>query len=82
MVYRQMDAMYPGSRFILTVRDADEWLSSMVRHFGWDESPMRKFIYGAGAGGPIGHEALYKERIRRHNGEVVEYFKDRPRICW
>lgn len=78
IVYRQMDELHPGSRFILTVRDEDKWYSSMVRHFGSHGSPMREFLYGAGAGGPIGNEALYKDRLRRHNREVEEYFKDRP----
>jgi hypothetical protein len=76
LVYRKMDAMYPGSRFILTVRDPDKWLSSVVRHFGVDETPIRTVIYGFGS--PIGHEDLYRDRMVRHDQEVLEYFKERP----
>lgn len=34
IVYRELDQKYPGSKFILTIRDTDKWLSSAVRHFG------------------------------------------------
>ena len=37
---------------------------------------MRQLIYGVGH--PKGHEALYRERMLRHNREVAEYFRDRP----
>jgi SAM-dependent methyltransferase len=30
--YRLLDLQYPGSRFILTVRDEDKWLNSRLRH--------------------------------------------------
>ena len=76
VIYREMDAKYPGSKFILTVRDSQSWISSQVRHFGKKNSPMRKWIYGAGC--PQGNEALYLERYERHNNEVAAYFKDRP----
>ena len=74
-----MDELHPGSRFRLTVRDEDKWYS---RHGPGILAAMtarsREFLYGAGAGGPIGNEALYKDRLRRHNREVEKYFKDRP----
>lgn len=78
LVYRKMDALYPGARFILTVRDEDKWFASNLKHFGTDPSPMRELIYGPGNGFPEGHEALYKERMRQHNREVAEYFAVRP----
>lgn len=31
--YEQFDAEYPGSRFVLTVREKGEWLKSVGRHF-------------------------------------------------
>ncbi len=65
LVYRRMDALYPGSKFILTVRDPDRWLESSVRDFGERDSPMRQLIYGVGH--PKGNEALYRERMLRHN---------------
>ena len=78
LVYRKMDALYPGSRFILTLRDEGEWFASNLRHFGTEPSPMRELIYGPGNGFPAGHEALYKDRMRRHNAEVAAHFAARP----
>lgn len=76
VIYREMDEKYPGSKFILTMRSPDSWISSQVRDFGLRETPMRQWIYGAGC--PEGNEALYVARYERHNREVLEYFSDRP----
>ncbi len=76
MLFRQVDKAWPGSRFILTLRDEADWLRSALRHFGSDETPMRRWIYGAGA--PRGNEKVYLARYRRHNQEVLAHFRDRP----
>jgi hypothetical protein len=78
LVYRQMDGLHPGSRFVLTIRDEDRWLESALKHFRGKNTAMRALIYGPGAAHPRGNEALYRERLRRHNREVMEYFQDRP----
>ena len=78
LVYREMDARHPGSKFILTVRDPDKWYASNSNHFRGKKTPMRRLIYGAEAGGPKDNEALYKARLVRHDAEVREYFRDRP----
>ena len=74
--FRVFDDEFPGSKFILTMRDPDGWISSAVRHFGRKTTPMREWIYGAGS--PYGNEDLYRERYERHTREVLEYFRDRP----
>jgi len=76
IVFRDLDAAFPGSRFILTIRDADRWLNSVVKHFGGSVTPMRTWIYGVGD--PVGSETVYRDRYERHNREVLEYFADRP----
>jgi len=78
IIFREIDARYPGSKFVLTVRDPDKWLASQVRHFGTATTPMRELIYGSGHGCPIGNEAIYEARYERHNAEVREYFAGRP----
>jgi Sulfotransferase domain len=77
-LFREMDHAAPGSRFVLTTRPEEEWLRSVVGHFGPRSTPMREWVYGAGNGSPIGNEDLYLERYRRHNREVLEHFADRP----
>ena len=76
ILFRQMDAAFPGSQFILTVRPIDAWMGSVVRHFGRGSTPMRRWIYGPGS--PIGAEAVYKDRYLRHNAEVMAHFAGRP----
>jgi hypothetical protein len=76
LLYKELDRDYPGSRFILSVRSPASWIDSLVRYFGEDESPTRRWIYGVGT--PRGNEAVYLERFERHNREVLAHFKDRP----
>lgn len=78
LVYREMDALHPGSKFILTERDEEKWYASNRNHFRGSTTPMRRLIYGEAAGSPKDNEALYKARMRRHNEEVRAYFRDRP----
>lgn len=76
LVFKEMDALHPGSKFILTTRHPDRWIESQLKHFGDNVSPMRTLIYGIGS--PRGNEELYKSRMIQHNESVKEYFKDRP----
>ena len=76
IVYRDMDARYPGSKFVLTTRPTDRWIKSVVEHFGTSDTSMREWIYGVGH--PAGNEDIYVARYERHNREVIEYFADRP----
>jgi len=76
IIYKELDQRFPGSKFILTERDAQGWIRSAVNHFGTDNTEMRRWIYGVGH--PVGNEDVYTERYERHNREVREYFKDRP----
>ena len=86
VLYRKLDAAYPGSKFILTVRDENRWLESIRGHWSfnnpfrlqWDNDPfshrIHKIIYGSTEfDGP-----KFLARYRKHNAEVLEYFKDRP----
>ncbi len=76
ILYKELDAQFPGSKFILTLRSTDSWIKSQVNHFGTKETPMRKWIYGVGC--PEGNEEIYIKRFNRHYEEVREYFKERP----
>jgi hypothetical protein len=76
LVYREMDSAFPGSKFVLTVRETNDWYESVARHFGGQSTAMRQWIYGVGD--PIGNEGIYRDRYERHNREVGEYFAQRP----
>lgn len=75
-LFREADARFPGSRFILTRRDPERWLRSVLNHFGGTESDFRRWIYGTGD--PVGHEALFLERYRAHEAAVLAHFAHRP----
>jgi hypothetical protein len=76
IVYQDLDRAFPGSRFILTTRETDDWFASVAKHFGGQSTPMREWIYGVGD--PVDNEAIYKKRFEEHNTEVVKYFENRP----
>ena len=78
LLYSELDKQYPGSKFILTLRDEENWLRSALNHFsnkGFKRNDMKKLIYGNRYGRD---KKLLLDRYRRHNKEVLAYFKDRP----
>lgn len=76
LLYQRLDGMYPKSQFVLTLRPTDEWIGSIVNHFGSEKTEMRKMIYGVGC--PKGNEAVYIDRYEQHNKDVLTYFENRP----
>jgi hypothetical protein len=78
--YRQLDARYPGSRFILTVRDFRAWLES-TRAFSDRPVPVEQWkrevrlrTYGVLE---WDRSALLRA-YHRHIEDVLEYFAHRP----
>lgn len=86
ILYKELDKAYPGSKFILTIREDWEWLDSVRNHWSdlnpfrsqWSSDPfthkVHKLLYGTKGFNP----EIFIERYRRHNAEVREYFKGRP----
>jgi len=82
LLYKEMDAAFPGSRFVLTRRDPEKWVRSytnMLANQGEadeDLNVIRRILYGL----PFPHvtEEQLIERYKRHNAEAVDYFRDRP----
>lgn len=78
LFFRELDAAYPGSKFILTVRDAERWFASIEGHFGANPDEMQAFVYGRRAAAPAGNKARYLDAYQRHEQGVRAYFADRP----
>jgi hypothetical protein len=76
ILFRELDAQFPGSKFIMTRRNSASWIRSVVKHFGSTGHPMQQWIYGVPY--PKGNEQIFLDRYRRHEVEVIEYFADRP----
>jgi hypothetical protein len=75
-LYKELDRRYPGSKFILTMRDEQSWLNSASRHFKDLDVPLHKWLYGEGV--LWGNEERYLNRYRQHYAEVLAYFENRP----
>lgn len=86
LIFREIDAAYPGSRFILTTRrDGATWLRSLVSQAKKKpRGEYREWVYGHGD--PVGHEDELIARYEAHNEAVRRYFADRPGqlldVCW
>ncbi|MHA6289645.1 sulfotransferase family protein [Maricaulis sp. CAU 1757] len=89
--FHQFDKHYPGSKFILTVRDKEEWLASCSRH--WYNRPafkdcndpdeevhirMRQFLRSAVYGCYNYDRERFSWVYDEHVRRVMEHFKDRP----
>ena len=70
------DVQYPGSRFILTVRDLDEWLDSRRRH---TEKNRQLRAAGKYKGDLLDVDLdWWTTEYRRHEAVVRAYFAERP----
>jgi uncharacterized membrane protein len=86
ILYKKLDAAYPGSKFILTVRNEEKWLTSVERlwdprynptRYIWDIWPFTHRVHKALYGRETFDRQVFLERYRSHNAEVVEYFRYR-----
>lgn len=78
LMFRELDEAFPGSKFILTMRETDRWYNSIAGHFGANPYHIQQLTYGDDAPAPVGHEARYREVYDAHNQAVRDYFADRP----
>lgn len=78
LMFRELDAAFHGSKFILSLRDTDRWYGSIANHFGTNPHPVQQLIYGDDAAAPVGHEARYRRVYEAHNAAVLTYFAERP----
>lgn len=89
--FKELDQKYPGSKFILTVRELDSWVSSCLWHYqkNWGgltrPEPAKSFcmesglkIYGAGVGRNIQPIDLVTGSAR-HLQDVMLYFRGREK---
>lgn len=82
LLFRELDAAFPGSRFVLTTRDEASWLRSyrnMLANQG-EAAPQltarRRVLYDL----PFPHvtDDQLLARVRRHEREVRAWFAERP----
>lgn len=88
--YPQLDARYPGSRFILTIREPDSWIASVRRHWArWpiSETPddtddprgrYRRWVRLATYGTFGFSETRLRFACEAHTRNIRAYFANRP----
>lgn len=82
LLYRELDKAYPGSKFILTVRDENEWIESISKHWignraRWDQDNFSHEVHISTYGTKEFDELIFRNRYRRHNREIMDHFKGR-----
>ena len=86
IMFRELDSAYPNSKFILTLLDEERWVKAAEIHWlysnpfrsAWDSDPFSHKIHQIIYGQRHFDREVFLARYRRHNAEVLEYFKDRP----
>lgn len=87
ILYEQLDKAYPNSKFVLTIRDEDKWVNSARKHWSyehnpsrweWDVYPFMNKMHNIVYGRRDFHEPTFRARYRKHNADVLAYFKNRP----
>lgn len=77
ILYKELDAAFPNSKFILTVREEQQWLRSCQHFFKGKQNRMHEFIYGQGINQFEGNESIYLKRYQQHIESVKHYFNGR-----
>jgi hypothetical protein len=75
-LYRTLDRQFPGSKFILTVRNVESWSRSHERHFstaGDRQIPEEYLIEDY----PSKRDEIVAA-FERRNAEIIDYFRSRP----
>ena len=75
-----LDRLYPTAKFILTVREIEEWLESCRAHWAWKSKPTERHMWNRGSVyGIVGYnEHIFRSVYKKHHRFVENYFKDRP----
>lgn len=77
-IYKELDSLYPNSKFILTYREPESWFKSVSRHIGKLRSPKHEWLYGRGKGLPKDDKENTLRVYNDHIEDVRNYFKNRP----
>jgi hypothetical protein len=76
LFYKELYDVYPEAKYILTIRDTNKWIRSVVTYFARIRIPLHKKIYGVPCA--EGYEDRYKEVYEQTNSEILNFFKDKP----
>ncbi|MEV6671892.1 sulfotransferase family protein [Streptomyces sp. NPDC051172] len=85
--YQDLDVLWPGAKFVLTVREEESWLCSCRRHWerpvankaarGERYQELQYFLRAAVYGCHAFHRERFLQVTRRHTAEVLRHFAGR-----
>jgi len=84
-VYKELDKEFPGSKFIYTIRDKEQWLDSIVPYFerkrNWtsmnsSQVITRRKVYGSDFPNRFEAEVAWN----KHDQDVKNYFTNRDNL--
>jgi len=79
-IWREIYALYPDAKYILTVREEQRWIDSCVKFFRHRRMrPMREWMFGPHANPASSPQArqAWLDAYRAHNAAVREFFATR-----
>ncbi|HEX6997914.1 MAG TPA: sulfotransferase [Gammaproteobacteria bacterium] len=82
VLYEQLDRAFPGSKFVLTLRDSERWLRSYRNMLSREPPPSaelrrrRRILYGLDVEAATDEQLV--ARYEAHNRDVLAYFEGRP----
>lgn len=75
LFYKELHALYPDAKFILTVRNTEKWIKSVINYFAGIRIPLHQKIYKVPCA--EGHESVYKRVYEAHNRDVISFFENK-----
>jgi len=75
-LYPQLHQKFPTAKFILMIREEESWLNSISSWKNSRYSELDEVIYGSGT--ILGNQEIYLERYRKHNEDVLNFFRNKP----
>lgn len=83
--YQILDKKYPNSKFILTIRDTDKWITSVKKwgnKIGLFNPEFYKIVSETcyGVDSYLENESIMKAKYNERNYEIINYFKEKNNL--
>ncbi|WP_179005964.1 sulfotransferase family protein [Winogradskyella forsetii] len=74
LMYKELYYTFPNAKFILTIRDEDQWIKSVQKHFGKNSFQYHDYIYKSNDA--FANEKHYREIYNKHNIACKAFFSE------
>ena len=73
LFYKELYELYPNAKFILTYRQPDFWIRSVIKYFASIRIPLHQKIYGVPCA--EGYKDTYLAVYNKLNDEIINFFE-------